>query len=81
MFDDLDSFYRSDSSLDLLKSLLKAINPDVGFELHTRSDLPIGSGLGGSASYAVAVIGCFNQLRRDRWNKYEISEMAYHAEK
>ncbi|MDQ7060120.1 MAG: CBS domain-containing protein [Sulfurimonas sp.] len=38
-----------DGKLDLIKSVIKLLNPDFGFELYTYSDVPVGSGLGGSA--------------------------------
>lgn len=65
----------------LIQSLLKAINPDFGFELFLHSDFPMNSGLGGSAVVSAAVIGCFNQFRRDQWDSYELSEIAYQAER
>jgi D-glycero-alpha-D-manno-heptose-7-phosphate kinase len=39
------------------------------------------SGLGGSAVILSAIIGCFNEFRIDKWNKYEIAEMAYQSER
>ena len=30
---------------------------------------------------AFAIIGCFNEFRIDKWNKYEIAEMAYQSER
>jgi D-glycero-alpha-D-manno-heptose-7-phosphate kinase len=41
----------------------------------------MGSGLGGSAALAAAVLGCFNQLRQDKWNVHELVELAYQAER
>lgn len=65
----------------LILSTLNLINPDFGFELHLRSDYPMNSGLGGSAVILSAIIGCFNEFRIDKWNKYEIAEMAYQSER
>lgn len=45
------------------------------------ADFPVGSGLGGSASVAAAVIGCFNEFRSDPWDRHQISEMAFQAER
>ena len=39
------------------------------------------SGLGGSAVVAAAILGCFNQLRNDKWDMYELAEMAFQAER
>lgn len=65
----------------LIQALLKTIKPDFGFELFIQSDFPMNSGLGGSAAAAAAVLGCFNQFRRDQWDLYELSEIAYQSER
>ena len=65
----------------LIQSLLKAVHPDFGFELFLHSDFPIQSGLGGSAAVSAAVLGCFNQFRRDRWDLHELAELAFLAER
>ena len=65
----------------LIQALLKTISPDFGFELDVNSDFPIGSGLGGSAVVAAAILGCFNQFRQDKWDHHELAELAYQAER
>jgi D-glycero-alpha-D-manno-heptose-7-phosphate kinase len=65
----------------LIQSLLKAVHPDFGFELYLHSDFPMKSGLGGSAAVSAAVLGCFNQFRRDRWDPHELAELAFLAER
>jgi D-glycero-alpha-D-manno-heptose-7-phosphate kinase len=70
-----------DGVLDLLVSVVKLIQPTFGFEMEVAADFPVGSGLGGSASVAAAVIGCFNEFRSDRWDRHQISEMAFQAER
>lgn len=65
----------------LIQALFKTISPDFGFELDVNSDFPIGSGLGGSAVVAAAILGCFNQFRQDRWDHHELAELAYQAER
>jgi len=45
------------------------------------SDFPMKSGLGGSAVVASSIFGCFNEFRIDKWNHYEIAELAYQAER
>lgn len=79
--EDLPSFLSSSSRFSLIQALLKAINPEFGFELYLHSDFPMNSGLGGSAVVSAAVLGCFNQFRRDQWNLHELSEIAYQAER
>ena len=70
-----------DGVLDLLVSVVKLIQPTFGFEMEVSADFPVGSGLGGSASVAAAVIGCFNEFRSDPWDRHQISEMAFQAER
>jgi len=76
-FDSLkDINYNGDG--DLIKAVIKKMNPQFGFDLYVRSDVQPHSGLGASASAAVSVIGLFNHLRtRDRLTKHQISELAY----
>jgi D-glycero-alpha-D-manno-heptose-7-phosphate kinase len=61
--------------------LLHVVRPTHGFELYLNSDFPVGSGLGGSATIAAVVLGCFNKLRNDKWNQHELSEIAFQAER
>jgi len=70
-----------DGALDLLKSVVTLIKPRFGFELEVSTDFPPGSGLGGSAALAVAIIGCFNEFREDAWTRHQMAEMAFQAER
>ena len=78
---DLKSAIETKSKFGLIKSLLRIINPDFGFELFIHSDYPMKSGLGGSAAILAAILGCFNQFRFDQWDLYELSEIAFQAER
>ena len=80
-FKDLDSFLNNPEKLKLIASVIKILNPNFGFELFLQSDFPPSSGLGGSSALLSSIIGCFNELRKDKWNNYEISEIAYQAER
>lgn len=79
--DSLQEVLLKKSSLGLIQSILKIVEPDYGFELSLYSDFPVGSGLGGSATVAAAILGCFNMLRQDQWNNHEIAEIAFQAER
>jgi D-glycero-alpha-D-manno-heptose-7-phosphate kinase len=79
--DDLPSALEVTGRFGLIQALLKAIRPDFGFELSLHSDFPLNSGLGGSAVVSAAILGCFNQFRRDQWDLHEIAEIAYQAER
>lgn len=87
---DLDAEFNADNLAEatsnmgefgLFQALLLVVRPSFGFDLHVYSDFGVGSGLGGSASVAVAVLGCFNALRNDQWTRYEIAELAFQAER
>ena len=54
---------QNDDRLGLIKAGICVMRPDYGFEVEVCCDLPIGSGLGGSASVLAAIIGCFNEFR------------------
>lgn len=79
--EDLKSALAKSGRFGLVQALLRAVNPDFGFELFLYSDFPMKSGLGGSAVVAAVILGCFNQFRRDQWDLYELSEIAYQAER
>ena len=79
--DDLSVALSQEGEFGLIQAVLKAIDPDFGFELFIHSDFPMKSGLGGSAVVASAILGCFNQFRRDQWDLYELSEISYQAER
>lgn len=78
---DLNGALAQSGRFGLIQALLKAINPDFGFELFLHSDFPMSSGLGGSAVVSAAILGCFNQFRRDQWDLHELAEIAYQAER
>ncbi|WP_027589427.1 CBS domain-containing protein [Pseudomonas sp. RL] len=65
----------------LLATIVSVIKPGFGVDLYMRSDFPVGSGLGGSSAVTTAVIAAFNELRQDRWNTYEVAELAFQAER
>ena len=79
--DNLESISPKNKSFGLINSVIRSINPRFGFELYLNSDFPLGSGLGGSAAVSASILGCFNQFRRDSWNRYELAELAYQAER
>jgi D-glycero-alpha-D-manno-heptose-7-phosphate kinase len=79
--EDLSSALKQEGRFGLIQAILKAICPDFGFELYLHSDFPMKSGLGGSAVVSSAILGCFNQFRRDKWDLHELAELAYQAER
>ena len=79
--ENLEDAINQEGLFGLILSVIKLINPSFGFELLIYSDFPLKSGLGGSATVAAAILGCFNQFRNDPWNRYEIAELAFQAER
>lgn len=77
----LDNALTKKSDFGLFQAIIKTVKPNFGFDLYVNSDFPIGSGLGGSAAVAAAVLGCFNMFRSDRWDRHELSELAFQAER
>lgn len=67
--------------LDLVKAVLKQFDLDSGFELTVQSNLPAGSGLGGSSSVAVAIAGCLAAFLDRAMTADEVANLAYHAER
>ncbi|MFH0832235.1 MAG: GHMP kinase [Candidatus Aenigmatarchaeota archaeon] len=71
-----------DNELDLLKAAIKNLNTTrMGLNIFLRSSIPPKSGLGGSASCFVALIGLFNHIRADKMTNYEIAELAHRLER
>lgn len=70
-----------DGKLDLIKAGIKLLNPTFGFDLELGCDFPPASGLGGSASLLASVIGCLNEFRAHRLDRYAIAEYAFEAER
>ena len=80
-FDNISELKKYDGKFNLIKSVIQTINPSFGFELYLDSDYPMSSGLGGSAVVLSSVIGCFNEFRNDKWDRYEIAEIAFQSER
>lgn len=70
-----------DHHFGLIRALIRTVHPNYGFDLYLHSDFPMNSGLGGSAVVSAAVLGCFNQFRKDKWDLHEIAELAFQAER
>jgi len=79
--ENLSLFLTKEGRFGLIQALLRSISPEFGFDLFLQSDFPMSSGLGGSAAVSAAILGCFNQFRRDQWDLHELAEIAYQAER
>lgn len=79
--DSLQDAFAHSGKFDLILALLRTIQPAFGFELFINSDFPLKSGLGGSSAVSASILGCFNQFRQDRWDRHELAELAFQAER
>ena len=91
---DLSVDYRKSSDLiytgelDLVKAALRTLEKDSatsgrlgGLEIFLHSDAPVGSGLGGSSTLAVALVGVLQRYLNMPWTPYEVAELAYRIER
>ena len=72
---------KTDPKFELIINTIKVINPEDGFELSIRSEIPIGSGLGGSSSLINSILGCFNLALNKHWTKKDIAELSFLIER
>jgi len=70
-----------DGRMDMIKAIIKILSPKFGFDLFLNSDVPPGSGLGGSSSIIAAIIGTFTIFLGEKLDNYDIAEMAFRAER
>jgi D-glycero-alpha-D-manno-heptose-7-phosphate kinase len=74
--------------LDLVKAALKVLRPPKAnskgtdsIRLFLHSDAPAGTGLGGSSTMCVALVGAFQRYLREPWTAYEVAELAFRIER
>ncbi len=80
------SHLQNDGNLDIFKAIYNRIVRDfthkpLSFSLHTYSDVPSGSGLGGSSTLVVGVIKAFVEWLNLPLGEYEIAKLAYEIER
>lgn len=66
---------------DLIRSIVKIMKPDFGFELYLHNDVPPGRGLGSSATLSSLLISLLSHLMETYLDDYKIAEIAYKAER
>lgn len=66
---------------ELFKGVINVLNINEGFDIIAYSELPTGSGMGGSSSLCVALIGAFNEYYNLNFNKYDIAQKACDIER
>lgn len=74
-----DKDYSDD--FEIFKGIVNVLDIKEGFNISTYSELPAGSGMGGSSSLSVALIGAFNRYYNLRLSPHEIAQKAYEIER
>lgn len=75
-----------DGNMDLFKAIYNRLVKDfslesLSFSLHTYSDVPSGSGLGGSSTLVVGVIAAFVEWLHLPLGEYDIAKLAFEIER
>lgn len=74
-----DKDYSED--FELFKGTVNVLDVEDGFNITAYSELPAGSGMGGSSSLTVALIGAFDRYYDFGFTEHEIAQKAYHIER
>ncbi|GAG62273.1 unnamed protein product [marine sediment metagenome] len=70
-----DKDYSTD--FEIFKGIVNVLEINDGFNITTYSELPAGSGMGGSSSLSVALIGAFNVYYNFGLSEHDIAQKAY----
>ena len=71
-----NSPFSTDGELGLAKAVLREFNESEGLDVFLASQIPPGTGLGGSGAVAVSMITALASWHGRQMSKYEIAEMA-----
>lgn len=74
-----DKDYSTD--FEIFKGIVNVLEINDGFNITTYSELPAGSGMGGSSSLSVALIGAFNVCYNFGLSEHDIAQKAYDIER
>lgn len=81
-FPDLKTLLASeDPKLKLFQVALNYIKPKKGFTLKTRSESPVGGGLGGSSSLMISILKALSKLEGRKWKSvHQLVHVAHNLE-
>lgn len=69
-----------DPAFDLVRAHLRYWKPRQGFFLSTRSESPVGGGLGGSSSLCITLLRAFSAWLKAPFETYDMVRLASHLE-
>lgn len=70
----------SSPELKLLRCICREFPTQKGFELYTKSESPVGAGLGGSSSLCISIIKAFLSWQNLKMDVHEIVRLAHNIE-
>jgi len=70
-----------DGNMDLIKAVVNHFELKQGFDMMVHSDVPAGSGLGGSSTLMVAIVSAVANWMDFKMDKYEMAKLAYTLER
>lgn len=71
----------NDPKLKLFQAVLGYFKPQQGFTLKTRSESPVGGGLGGSSSLTISLLKAFSKMLGRNWNSvHQMVHVAHNLE-
>ena len=73
--------FKLDGNMDLIKAVVNHFEIEKGFDMLIHSDVPSGSGLGGSSTMIVAMIAAIANWTGRELSKYEMAELSYYLER
>jgi D-glycero-alpha-D-manno-heptose-7-phosphate kinase len=76
-----DILLNTDRDLALYQTVVEYFKPQFGFRLHTRSESPIGGGLGGSSSLLISMMKAFSRATGKKFRDiHHMVDVAHHME-
>ena len=70
-----------DGNMDLIKAVTNHFKITEGFDMFIHSDAPPGSGLGGSSTVMVSIIGAVTEWIGRKMSRYEMADLAFTLER
>ena len=70
-----------DGNLDLIKAVLNHFEVEHGFDMFLHCDAPPGSGLGGSSTVMVSLIGAISEWLNVPLSQYDMAKLAFKLER